>query len=150
MPQSLSNVLIHIIFSTKNRAPSIPAKITPDLYPYLASISRAHGCPTHQIGGTENHVHICCSLARTQTCGKLVQEVKAGSSKWLKTSDPPVAGFAWQNGYGVFSIAEDQLGALKKYIEDQPEHHARVTFEEEFRGLLKRYRVPYDERYVWD
>ena len=150
MPQSLSNVLIHIVFSTKNRTPLIPAVIAPDLYRYLASISQAHGCPAHEIGGTENHVHICCSLARTQTCAKLVEEIKTGSSKWMKTKTPPAAGFAWQNGYGVFSIAEDQLSALKRYIESQPKYHAHISFEEELQELLRRYRITYDERYVWD
>ena len=150
MPQSLSSVLIHIVFSTKNRVPLIPAEVASDLYRYMTSISRAHGCPAHQIGGTEDHVHICCSLARTQTCAKLVEEIKTGSSKWMKTKKPSLARFAWQNGYGVFSIGEEQLNALRKYIENQPEHHARVSFEEEVRELLGRYRIAYDERYVWD
>lgn len=148
MPQSLSNVLIHIIFSTKDRAPLIPTESASGLYGYMASISRAHGCPAHQIGGTENHVHICCSLGRTQTCARLVEEIKTGSSKWMKAKIPPVPGFAWQNGYGVFSVSEDQLAAVRKYIEGQPEHHAKMTFEEEFRELLKRYRVMYDDRYI--
>ncbi len=150
VPQSLANILIHIVFSTRNRAALISPAVAPDLYRYLASVSNAHNCPAHTVGGTENHLHICCSLARTQTCAKLVEEIKTGSSKWMKTNALPVAGFAWQNGYGVFSVGEDQLPPLKKYIEGQPEHHAQATFEEEFRELLGRYRVPYDERYVWD
>jgi REP element-mobilizing transposase RayT len=128
----------------------IPAETASDLHRYLASISLTHGCPAHQVGGTRNHIHICCSLARTQTCAKLVEEIKTGSSKWMKTRIPRVAGFAWQNGYGVFSIAEDELSALTRYIESQPKHHARMTFEEELRELLKRYRITYDERYIWD
>ena len=81
---------------------------------------------------------------------KLVEEIKTGSSKWMKTKTPPVVGFSWQNGYGVFSIAEARLGSLKDYIRNQPKHHARITFEEELRELLRRYRLTYDERYIWD
>jgi putative transposase len=147
MPQSLSNILLHIIFSTKNRVPLIPAEAALELYRYLASVSATHGCPAHKIGGTENHVHICCSLARTQTCAKLLEELKTDSSKWMKTR---VEGFAWQNGYGAFSISQDQLSAVKEHIERQREHHATVSFEEELRELLRRYCIPYDERYVWD
>jgi REP element-mobilizing transposase RayT len=92
VPQSLSNILIHIIFSTKNRAPLIPTETAPDLNRYVASISQGHGCPAHQIGGTQNHIHVCCSLARTQTCAKLVEEIKTGFSKWMKAKTPPLRG----------------------------------------------------------
>ncbi|MFB3880061.1 MAG: IS200/IS605 family transposase [Armatimonadota bacterium] len=148
MPQSLSNILIHIVFSTKNREPLIARVIAPDLYRYIASISEAHHCPSHQLGGTEDHVHMCCSLARTQTCARLVEEVKTGSSKWMKGKG--VAGFAWQNGYGAFSVGEEQLEALRNYVENQPGHHARVSLEDELRELSRRYCIPYDERYVWE
>jgi REP element-mobilizing transposase RayT len=150
MPQSLSNILIHIIFSTKNRAPLIPTETAPELYRYMASISQAHCCGAHQIGGTENQAHLWCSLARTETCEKLVEEIKTGSSKWMKAQARVSGTFAWQNGYGAFSVGQDQLDALRKYIEKQAEHHARITFEEEFRELLRRHRIRYDERYVWD
>jgi len=150
MPQSLSNIILHIIFSTQYRAPMIPTEQAADLYRYLAAIARAHGCPAHRIGGTENHVHICCSLARTLTCAKLVEEIKTGSSKWMKLQLPQAAGFAWQHGYGAFSVGESQLETLKRYIENQPKHHARFSFEEELREMLRRYGVSYDERYIWD
>jgi putative transposase len=147
VPQSLSNILLHIIFSTKGRVPLIPGEGSSELYRYLASVSAAQGCPAHKIGGTEDHVHICCSLARTQTCAKLLEELKTDSSKWMRTR---VEGFAWQNGYGAFSVSQDQLSAVKRYIERQREHHATVSFEEELRELLRRHRVTYDERYLWD
>jgi len=137
-------------FSTKNRAPLIPTETSSDLYRYLAAIARAHDCPAHRIGGTENHVHICCSLSRTQSCAKLVEEIKTGSSKWMKTQVASAAGFAWQNGYGAFSVGESQLEALKQYIGNQSEHHARLSYQEEFRDLLMRYGITYDERCVWD
>lgn len=150
MPQSLANVLLHIIFSTKNRVPWIPVDIERELHPYLATICRNHGCPSHEIGGTDDHIHIVCSLARTVTVSSLLAEVKASSSKWIKTKGNQYAGFSWQAGYGAFSIGQSQLETVKKYIVGQREHHRRKTFQEEFREFLEKYQVPHDERYVWD
>lgn len=150
MPQSLANVLIHVIFSTKNRGQLIREEIADELYRYLASICRACGCTAHKIGGTENHVHIVCSLSRTITVSKLVEEIKKSSSKWMKTKKGEFSGFAWQNGYGAFSIGQSQLPSVKRYIAEQKAHHRKGTFEEEFRAFLEKYHIPYDERYVWD
>ena len=150
MPQSLANVLLHVIFSTKNRVALIDREIESELFPYLASICRACNSPAHAVGGTENHVHIARSLSRTVTLSKLLEEVKRSSSKWIKTKGPKFRSFAWQNGYGAFSIGQSQLGALKGYIAGQREHHRARSFEEEFREFLKRYQIQYDERYVWD
>jgi putative transposase len=133
VPQSLANILLHIVFSTKDRARLMPVEATSDLYEYLAAIARAYDCPAHEIGGTENHVHICCSLARTQTCARLVEEMKKGSSKWMKARTRPIVGFAWQNGCGAFSIGEGQVSAVKEYIRRRPAHHAAVSFEDELR-----------------
>jgi len=145
MPQSLANILVHVIFSTKNRAPLILPETEDELYPYVASICRAHA-----VGGTENHLHIACSLARTITVSRLIEEIKRSSSKWMKTKGARYRAFAWQNGYGAFSIGQSQLGSLKGYIARQKEHHRVKTFEEEFREFLKRYQIEYDDRYVWD
>jgi REP element-mobilizing transposase RayT len=150
MPQSLANILLHVIFSTKNRVAFIDPEIESELFPYLASICRVCNSPAQAVGGTENHVHIACSLSRTVTLSKLLEEVKRSSSKWIKTKGPKFGSFAWQNGYGAFSIGQSQLGALKGYIAGQREHHRVKTFQEEFREFLKRYQIPYDERYVWD
>jgi len=150
MPQSLANILVHITFSTKKRARLIDPAIESELYPYLASICRACDSPSHAIGGIEDHVHIALTLGRTISVADLLGEIKASSSKWMKTKGPQYADFAWQNGYGAFSIGQSQLSALKQYIADQKEHHRRRTFQEEFREFLKRYQVAYDERYVWD
>jgi putative transposase len=150
VPQSLSSILLHIVFSTKHRARLIPAGIAPELHCYLAAVARDHGCPAHEIGGTEDHVHICCSLARVQSCAMLVEELKTCSSKWMKTKAAALAEFARQNGYGAFSIGEDQLAAVKAYIAKQPEHHATTSFQDELRSVLARHRVAFDERYVWD
>jgi REP element-mobilizing transposase RayT len=120
------------------------------LYPYLASICRDCGSPSHAIGGTADHVHVACSLSRTLTVSKLLEEIKRSSSKWIKTKGPKLRSFAWQNGYGAFSIGQSQLAALRGYIAGQKDHHRVRTFQEEFREFLKRYHIQYDERYVWD
>jgi REP element-mobilizing transposase RayT len=150
MPQSLANILVHVIFSTKNRARLILPDIEGELYPYLASICRVCDSPSHAIGGIEDHVHIALTLGRTITVAKLLAEIKASSSKWIKTKGPQYVEFAWQNGYGAFSIGQSQSPALKRYIARQKEHHRQRTYQEEFREFLKRYGIAYDERYVWD
>jgi len=148
MAQSLANILLHIVFSTKDRQPTIVAGAADELHRYLAGVCRELGCPAHQVGGTQDHVHMACSLARTVTLSKLVEDVKTSSSKWMKTKGS--RSFAWQNGYGAFSFGQSQLDEVKRYIANQESHHRRRTFQEEFRLLLERYRVPYDDRYVWD
>jgi REP element-mobilizing transposase RayT len=150
MSQSLANILVHVIFSTKNRSPFIQPEIEAELYPYLATACNTCRCPAHKIGGTADHVHIVCSLARTVAVADLMEAVKADSSKWIKTQGAAYADFAWQNGYGAFSIGQSQLGAVKRYIEGQKEHHRARTFQDEYRQFLQRYEVDYDERYVWD
>jgi putative transposase len=150
MSQSLSNILLHIVFSTKNRAPLIRAEIEPELYPYLTSVCNACHCPAHTVGGTDDHVHLVCSLGRTVTTAELLEEIKKSSSKWIKAKGAPFDHFSWQAGYGAFSIGQSQLDAVRRYIAGQREHHRRRTFQEEFREFLAKYRVSYDERYVWD
>jgi REP element-mobilizing transposase RayT len=148
MPQSLSNILVHVVFSTKNRRPFICQEVEEELWRYLAATCTAHDCQAHRVGGTVDHVHIVCGLARTIPVSKLLEEVKTGSSKWMKTKG--VGEFGWQNGYGAFSIGQSQLDDVVAYIGRQKEHHHRLTFQEEYREFLKKYRVEYDERYVWD
>jgi REP element-mobilizing transposase RayT len=147
MPQSLSLVIVHLVFSTKNRVPCLTQQITEELYPYLATISRNAGCECYRIGGMPDHVHLAIRLSRTVTIADLVEELKTTSSKWLKSRSPH---FAWQRGYGVFSIAVRDLEALIAYIDDQDRHHRNDTFQDELRGLLATYGIEYDERYVWD
>ncbi len=150
MPQSLSNVLLHLVFTTKNRQPWIDTEIEQELFPYIATICNELGCPAHKVGGVEDHVHIACSLSRTETVAKLLSTIKANSSKWIKGKGPQYGKFAWQNGYGAFSIGQSQLEALQAYIEGQREHHRQESFRDEFRKLLAKYQVGYDEQYVWD
>ena len=150
MAQSLASILVHIVFSTKNREPRISPGLQEELSRYLAALCHSRGCPAHRIGGTANHLHLACSLSRTITPATLLEELKANSSRWLKEKDPALVGFHWQAGYGIFSLGRSQLPALVKYIDNQAEHHRQKTFEDEFRDFLHKYEVQYDEQYVWD
>lgn len=150
MPQSLSNILIHIVFSTKDRTNFITPDIETELHSYIATICKSLECTALMIGGTENHIHILCRLSRIITAGKLVEKIKTGSSKWIKTKGSRYHSFSWQRGYGAFSIGVSNLDALKKYISNQKEHHKNRLFEDELRAILKKYQIEYDERYVWD
>jgi REP element-mobilizing transposase RayT len=150
MAQSLSSILIHLVFSTKNRESFITPTIEPELHPYMATIFRALKSPSLAIDGTTDHVHILFCLGRVMKIADLVEEVKTGSSKWLKTKGPPFRNFHWQKGYGAFSIGQSNVAALKRYIRGQKQHHRRVSFQDEYRKFLKRYEIEYDERYVWD
>ena len=150
MPQSLSKILLHIVFSTKNRKPWISESIQSRLHAYLAGACRSQGCEAYRVGGTEDHVHIACTLPRTITIGKLLEEIKKSSSHWMKTQEGGEAQFAWQAGYGAFSLGQSQLPGLVRYIDNQREHHHKMIFQDEFLALLKRYEIDYDERYLWN
>ena len=150
MPQSLSSILIHLIFSTKNREPFLTPEIDAELYPYLASILKAMKSPALIINGTSDHLHTLFSLSRVVTIADLVDEIKTESSKWIKTKGQEFRSFHWQSGYGAFSIGQSQVTTVKRYIQRQKEHHRRVTFQDEYRKFLEAYDIEYDERYVWD
>jgi REP element-mobilizing transposase RayT len=150
MSQSLASVLVHLVFSTKNREPLLTPDVEPELYPYMATVFREYGCPSLTGNGTADHTHWLFALSRTVTIADVVEEVKKSSSKWLKSKSPALAAFQWQAGYGAFSIGASNVAALTAYIANQKEHHRRRSFQDEFRTLLNRYGVAYDERYVWD
>ena len=150
MPQSLSSILIHLIFSTKNREPFITPDIEQELHPYMATIFRALKSPSLAIDGTRDHIHILLSLARVIAIADLLEEVKTETSKWIKTKGPEFRNFHWQKGYGAFSIGQSQVEAVKQYVQNQKEHHRRMTYQGEYRQFLKAYGIGYDERYVWD
>ena len=150
MSQSLSCMLVHIIFSTKMRRPLIQSGIRNDLHRYMVGIAQTLDSYVHEIGGVEDHIHLLISLPRTLTLSKLVEEVKKGSSKWVKTKGEAYKDFSWQKGYGAFSIGQSNFVALRKYIQNQAEHHKKISFQDEFRAFLKKYGVGYDEKYLWD
>ena len=132
MPQSLSKVLVHLIFSTKHREPLIGPEVRPRLHAYIVGILDNLKSPSLQTGGVADHVHILCLLSRTISQAELVEEVKKGSSKWMKAGGG-VPGFSWQAGYGAFSIGESQADTAIHYVQNQEKHHRKVTFQEEFR-----------------
>jgi putative transposase len=149
VPQSLANILTHLIFSIKNREPLLSDKdLRQRAHAYLAAVLKDLRCPALIVGGVADHVHILCQLAKTQSVSVVMENLKASSSKWLKTQG--VRTFSWQRGYGAFSVSKSNVASVVSDIEKQEEHHRTVTFEEEFRMFLKRYRVAFDERYIWD
>jgi len=150
MPQSLSFLLIHIVFSTKDREPVLDVAVRPALHAYLATVARNSDCECYRVGGVADHVHLAIRLSRTMTTAKLVEELKISSSKWLKCQAPELAAFAWQRGYGAFSVGPSDLDALRHYIDSQEEHHRTRTFQDEYRAFLIKYGIDHDERYVWD
>ena len=149
MPQSIAKIYGHIIFSTKNRAPLIEKHVRDELGAYITGILRNHDTPVLITCAVKDHVHILCQLSKNHAVSDIVEKVKTGSSKWLKTKKGVPPDFHWQNGYGVFSVSPSKVDTTKAYIKNQEEHHRRKTFEEEFRQFLKQYSVDYDERHVW-
>jgi REP element-mobilizing transposase RayT len=151
MPQSLAKMWIHLIFSTKKRYPFLTDKqIRLDTQGYLATVLRNHDCETLIVGGVEDHIHALFSLSRNYSIADIVKDLKVASSKSIKEKLPALKKFGWQSGYGAFSVSQSHLDQVTRYIERQEEHHMRVTFQDEYRAFLKKYRVEYDERYVWD
>ena len=150
MPQSLVKNYIHIVFSTKHRRPQIYAPWEAELYRYVGGICKGLECIPVQVGGYVDHIHVLCLLSKKIALIKLVEVMKSHSSKWMKSKDPSLADFFWQNGYGAFSVNPAQVEVVKEYIESQHQHHAKKTFQDEFRSILKKYHVEYDEQYVWD
>lgn len=151
MPQSLSAVYVHLIFSTKNRAVWLrDDELRSELHSYLGRVSKELGCTPVFVGGVEDHVHVVARLARTISQSEWVKEVKRVSSAWVKKRSPGMREFGWQGGYGVFSVSASKIDAVREYVERQEEHHRKVSFQDEFRSFLRRYDVQWDERYVWD
>ena len=151
MPQSLAQVYLHIVFSTKGRAAFLQnEELRGEMHSYLAGICKRMGSPPLKVGGAADHVHIACRLSRKVALVDFLQELKKDSSKWVKRRDRSLWDFYWQAGYGAFSVSPGHVAKLCEYIENQEEHHRTETFQEELRRLLKLNGVAYDERYVWD
>jgi REP element-mobilizing transposase RayT len=150
MPQSLANLLVHLIFSTKDRRPLIRDDVREHLHAYIVGILENQQSPSLQISSVEDHLHILFVLSKNLPLAKVVQEVKQSSSKWIKSQGEWYADFGWQNGYAAFSVSESQRDVVREYIRSQREHHAKVSFQDELRQFFRRHGVDYDERYVWD
>jgi putative transposase len=140
----------HCVFSTKNRLPMITPDLRIRLWPFLGGIARQHKMKAIEIGGVEDHVHILLSLPATLPIAKALQLIKGGSSKWVHETFPEHRRFEWQTKYGAFGVSVSLLDKITHYIQGQPEHHRKMTFQEEFLALLKKHNVEYDERYLWD
>jgi putative transposase len=150
MGQSLAKNYVHIIFSTKHRQPILYDPIRRDLFKYIAGACNGLECPTVQVGGYTDHIHVLCILSKKLALMNLVKEIKANSSIWIKTQSDVLKNFYWQDGYGAFSVSPIQINLVDSYIRNQEEHHRKMNFQQEFLAFLKKYQVEYDEKYVWD
>jgi putative transposase len=151
MPQSLSAVYIHLVFSTKDRRPLLRDKSARDaLHSYLGGVSKQLDCPPILVGGVEDHVHLLARFGRTLTQAEWVKELKRVSNLWLKERGRDYAGFEWQRGYADFSVSQSNLESVKQYIAGQEEHHRKIGFQDELRALLRKHEIEWDEKYVWD
>ena len=149
MGHSYTSSLYHCAFSTKERRPCITAELQSQLWPFLGGIARRNRMTARAVGGVEDHVHILPSLPSTISIAKAIQLLKVGSSLWVHETFPAQCGFAWQEGYGAFSLGVSQVERTKNHIESQAEHHRKASFQEEFLAFLKKHKMDYDDRYVW-
>jgi REP element-mobilizing transposase RayT len=150
MPQSLSQLYVQLVFSTKHREPLLLSPVRECLHAYLATVLKNQDSPALKVGGTSDHIHALFRLSKNWSLAKVVEEIKTSSSKWLKTQGRALANFHWQSGYGGFSVGPAELEQLVDYITRQEEHHRVMSFQEEYRKFLKSYGIEYDEDYVWD
>lgn len=150
VPQSLANVLIHVVFSTQGRRPVLHGGLREETFAYLGGVLKNDGSAPLCVGGYEDHVHLLFRLSRTRTLAETLGTAKAASSRWIKTKDPRLGEFALQAGYAAFSVGRSEVETVSRYIRDQAEHHVRLGFQDEMRAFFERYEIPCDERYVWD
>jgi putative transposase len=148
MASTFTNLLYHIVFSTKYRVPAIQEDFRERLYEYIGGIIRGEGGVLLEIGGVSDHIHLLAKIKADTAVSVMVRLIKSNSSKWSHQLAPPSARFDWQRGYGAFSVSESQLPRVRRYIQNQETHHAKVSFQDELITLLKRNRIEYDERYL--
>ena len=150
MAQTLVSLLVHIVFSTRNREDFITPEIEPQLYAYLGGIAKHHGARLLAAGGTASHVHLLLSQSKNMALSDFMEELKKSSSVWIKTQGDQFARFHWQEGYGAFSIGESQVPAVKAYLAWQKEHYQKKSFQAEFIAFLEKYGIEYNEKYLWN
>jgi putative transposase len=150
MPQSLAKVYLHAIFSTKNREPILHDDWRDELFRVMGGTVNNLGCQSLTVGGVADHAHLLFQLGRSITIADAIGKIKSTSSLWVNHNHGLSSPFHWQAGYGVFSVSQSHVGATAEYIQQQASHHARVSFQDEFRDFLRRYQIAWDERYVWD
>lgn len=149
MGQSLVKNYVHIVFGTKHRKPIIREYIEQELHGYLGGICNHLECQVIIVGGYTDHIHILCLLSKKITLAKLVQDIKCNSSKWIKTKGSEFSNFYWQDGYAAFSVYPAEIDVVRKYIENQRQHHGKKSFQKEYIEFLEKNEMEYDERYVW-
>ena len=150
MPQSLSNLVVHLCFSTRDREPWLQGMpVRNEFFHYLGGVSANLGCPSIITGGHVDHIHLLARLSRTSSVADWVKELKRTSSKWAKERFPELREFQWQEGYGAFSVSQSGVDRVVHYIQEQEAHHEKLSFQEEFRTMLRKHEVAWDERYVW-
>jgi REP element-mobilizing transposase RayT len=149
MGQSLIRNYVHIIFSTKNRLRYIKEDRKEIIFSYIGALCNKKKCQVLRVGGYEDHIHILCLLDKNITLVDLIRFIKTNSSRWIKGKFPEINSFAWQEGYGSFSINPQQIELVIEYIDKQKIHHGKVTFEGEYLAFLKKYNIDYDERFIW-
>ena len=150
MPGTYSQILLHVVFSTKRRKPWITTEIAKRLYPYMGGIVRAEKGVLYDIGGVEDHVHLYLRWRTDATIADLMRTVKARSSKWVHDTFPSLGEFAWQEGYSVFTVSKSQEKAVKKYIAGQAKHHKKQDFKGELLKMLRLHEIEFQEKYVFD
>ena len=151
MPQSLSNIIVHVVFSAKDRCPFLnDLDVRDQMHRQIGGTSKTLKCPSIIVGGVEDHLHMLARQARTITLADWIKEVKRITSMWIKTLGDQFRGFQWQAGYGAFSVSQSQMDDVIRYIAQQTQHHQKTDFKTEFRRLLEKHGIAYDERYVWD
>jgi putative transposase len=150
MADSYSSLYYHIVFSTKHREPWIRQDIEQQVWSFLGGIADRYGMTPLRIGGLEDHLHVVVAIPPTLTVSRAVQMIKGGSSRWIRTTFPDLDAFGWQDGYGAFTVSKSQLPATITYVEQQRERHQTWSFQQEYRTLLERHGIQYNERYLLD
>lgn len=150
MSRTYTNLLYHLVFSTKDRIPLISPSFRDEVNSYLGGIVRDLGGTPIEIGGVADHLHLLIKLKPTATLLDVMRELKAGSSKWLNEDKMRLRKFGWQDGYAAFSVSKSQVPRLREYISNQDAHHRRIGYKEEFLALLQRHEIEYEEKYLWD
>ena len=149
MASSLTNLLYHIVFSTKDRRALVTPELRAELYPYIGGIIRNEKGILLEIGGMPDHIHIVAKLPADRAVSEVIRDIKANSSRWANERRDLCDGFAWQTGYGAFTVSVSQIDVLRRYVRAQEKHHRKLSFKEEFIVLLKKHGIEYDERYIW-
>ena len=148
MAQSLCKIYLHVVFHVKTTGPIVKDEHLAQLHNYIGALVNTTGCQVLCVGGTGNHIHALMLFSRTETIAHVVEEMKRNSSRWIKTISSEYEKFAWQGGYGVFSVSQSQVDTVVNYIKNQKEHHKKQSFRDEYLEFLRLYKIEYDERYV--